>query len=413
MKQDNNKNDPVESARAEERRRIASELHDRVLQALANVALRLEAARKQVLKTETGTRNDLRISEADVRSSIREIRGVIASGDNKAWQAGTLLEKIRDEVHTIETNSGLEIRVRIDPPELALHDSDLEYDVFQVTREGLRNVVRHAHASQVHLDIATRDHSLQVSLSDNGQGFDRSGAAGAEDRTGRYGLESMRSRVERLGGTMTIRSETTQGTTLSFTVPMSAPERGRGKAADRGNKHGSLRFWLGSTVVAGAVVGLFLVFLPLDNGRSRTLGVDVLGSAVTHYNRVSKGLASHGARRAGFDLLDLSPWGFKILSKKVRQVDGVESRAFVYQSEATKDFLVAEEFDGVPLPTHRKDTVEASGTAFATYTQEGIQTVAWNENDILCVLTSSIPERDLLDLAQRMNRERLTTAAPR
>jgi len=219
------RNDPAERAREEERRRIASEVHDRVLQALAEVALRLEAARKHLGQTEEETRNELRISEEGVRSSIRELRSVLASGDKRPWRAGTLLEKIRNEVQAIERSTDVEIPLKIDPPDMALCDAHLEYEVFQATREALRNVVRHAGATEARLRIALTRNTLQVSLSDNGEGLDTSAKTATRDRTGdgnrsSYGLQTMQSRIERLGGSIAIDSQPQQGTTVAFDVPL-------------------------------------------------------------------------------------------------------------------------------------------------------------------------------------------------
>lgn len=224
MRARENKKDPLAEAREEERERIAGELHDGVLQTLAAVALRLDAARKLVQRNDTATRNDLEIAAADVRSSIREIRSFLFGGDNKTWVGGTLLEKIKHEARSIEQRTGLEIGVQIDPPGMTLYHSDLEYGVFQATREALRNVVRHAQASKARLSIAFKGNTLQVSLSDNGRGFDQSAGGGlTDDRTNRYGLWSMKARIERLGGTMAIRSGAAQGTTVSFSVPAKLP----------------------------------------------------------------------------------------------------------------------------------------------------------------------------------------------
>jgi len=226
---------PVEAAREDERRRIASELHDRVLQGLASVALRLEATRTHLLRTEAAAQEDLQISEEGVRSAIREIRGVLTSGEHSKWHVGSLIEKIGTEVRSIEQNHALQISLELQPPDAVVRDLRMEYDVFQVTREALRNVVRHAQASAARLRITLTTDSLQVTVSDNGKGFDTttdSPLSGSSDkRTGTYGLRSMRHRIERLGGAMSIRSAPGQGATIRFDIPLN-PTRASQQGAD-------------------------------------------------------------------------------------------------------------------------------------------------------------------------------------
>lgn len=77
---------------------------------------------------------------------------------------------------------------------------------------------------------------------------------------------------------------------------------------------------------------------------------------------------------------------------------------FVYQGQG-KEYLVAQEFDGVDFlsPSGAK-TIRASSRDFVSYTQEGVNLIAWKEKDLLCILASTLPKEKLLGLAQQITR---------
>jgi signal transduction histidine kinase len=95
------------------------------------------------------------------------------------------------------------------PPNVALC-------LFRIAQEGLRNAARHASASQVRIGLRRVDGGLQLTVSDNGEGFD------PEQHRARasLGLASMRQRVALLGGTLKIDSKPLNGTTISAWVPL-------------------------------------------------------------------------------------------------------------------------------------------------------------------------------------------------
>src|SRR5262249_26016247 len=89
-------------------------------------------------------------------------------------------------------------------------------DVFLIFKEIVHNAAKHSGCSEVHVEIVTDRGWLTLKVTDNGQGFDLH--AGTKHRG--TGLESMRRRVERLGGRLTITSELGRGTSIDLRIPL-------------------------------------------------------------------------------------------------------------------------------------------------------------------------------------------------
>jgi signal transduction histidine kinase len=87
-----------------------------------------------------------------------------------------------------------------------------------VAQETLNNVLKHAYATQVAVRLVQKDGMIELSVTDNGLGFDPGSVT-----EGGLGLVSMRERTERMGGTLTIQSAPHQGTTVTVAVPFFAP----------------------------------------------------------------------------------------------------------------------------------------------------------------------------------------------
>jgi signal transduction histidine kinase len=94
-------------------------------------------------------------------------------------------------------------------------DSKFRHEVFLAFKEALNNVVRHSDATRVLLSISVQDHELQISVTDNGRGFDPERTSGGAD-----GLANMRQRLSALGGQCRIHSENARGTTIRFQTPL-------------------------------------------------------------------------------------------------------------------------------------------------------------------------------------------------
>lgn len=204
-----------EAATLEERRRIGRELHDRLLQVLASLGLRLEACRKHLIQTPKELAREIELMEETTRSSMEEIRRFLAGKDTRTLVPGTLVEKLREEMTFLRDGMGLKVVLETEPEDLSL-SPEVEQEVYYVLREGLMNVARHSQASKTEILLKEVGREIQGSLEDDGVGFD---LAGAKDGSG-FGLINMEERVKKLGGDLTIETSPGKGTRISFRLPL-------------------------------------------------------------------------------------------------------------------------------------------------------------------------------------------------
>ena len=201
------------TAHEDERRRLARELHDDVTQRLA--ALAIEAA--------TIERGAGRPVDGNAARSIRE--GLVGLSEDvhalsyrlhpSMLEDLGLIEALRAECDRVARSAPL--RERLDSPAVPDHlPADAALCMFRVAQEALRNVARHANASDVDVSLQPTGGGLELAVRDNGAGFDDAQA----DRPASLGLASMRERVQLLGGRLEVDSNPGHGTAVVAWLPL-------------------------------------------------------------------------------------------------------------------------------------------------------------------------------------------------
>jgi signal transduction histidine kinase len=203
-----------EVAALEERRRITRELHDGLLQSLATLILRLEACRKQFLKSPQELDRELQSIEDDTRSSMKTIRQFLAGKETQAFPPGMFLEKLKEDLKFLRDGFGLRIILETDPEDLPL-PGEIEQDLYYVLREGLMNVTRHSQASRTEVLLKQVGKSIEGNLTDDGVGFSLAQTNGQG-----LGLSTMKERIKRLGGELRVDSSPGKGTRINFVLPL-------------------------------------------------------------------------------------------------------------------------------------------------------------------------------------------------
>lgn len=133
---------------------------------------------------------------------------------------------------------------------------------------------------------------------------------------------------------------------------------------------------------------------------------DIFAEAIAQYQKVTQGVVNTAQGTSALSptarLLDLSPWGYQVLARQTKQVKGQEARVFVYQGQE-KEYLVAQEFEGADIPPPRDaNIIRASNRDFVTYSQGGVNLIAWKEKDFVCIISSTLPKEKLVGLAQQI-----------
>jgi signal transduction histidine kinase len=199
---------------AEERNRLARELHDSVTQKLFGLVLSAEAAATLVDRDGTEARAELERLQELAREAMDELRSVVFELRPPAIESEGLATALRKHVDVLRRayrrDIGLEL---IGTPSAA---PEVERDVLRIAQEALQNALRHAQAGSVELRLDARNGRLEMRVADDGVGFD---PAAPELRSRRLGLTSMEERAEAIGGTLSIESAPGAGTTVRLEVP--------------------------------------------------------------------------------------------------------------------------------------------------------------------------------------------------
>ena len=197
--------DQILLAQAEDHDRIAGDLHDRVIQELFALGMKLQghAARSDPAAAErlTGYVDSLDEVIGNIRTSVFGLR---QHRQAPADLHARLMEIIDEHVPQLGFTADIIFTGALDP------DEALAHDILAVTREALSNCVRHAHATAVTIALARQDELITLDITDDGRGI------GTPARSS--GLASMRRRAERNGGTLQVTTPTSGGTQLTWTA---------------------------------------------------------------------------------------------------------------------------------------------------------------------------------------------------
>lgn len=197
-----------------ERRQIASDLHDGVVQDLAGVALALSAATRRAPDPEADGRVMADSAEA-VRGSIRALRSLLVDiyppdfGEVSLESALTDLLARVEEQGVQATLDGSALHRAVPDPVARL--------VYRVAQEALRNVLEHAGAAAVTVRVAADGDAFSVAVSDDGRGFDVARLA-ERQASGHMGLIALRGLVVDAGGSLDVTSEPGKGTVVRAAV---------------------------------------------------------------------------------------------------------------------------------------------------------------------------------------------------
>jgi len=199
-------------ATSRERNRLARELHDTLAHSLSGIAVQLEAV-KTIWDDDTDqARMMLDQALADARSGLGEARRAIQTLRASPLEDLGLAGAIDALGENCEQRHGFEVETAI-ADNLGDLDPELENAIYRIADEALTNIIRHADAKQVTVDLRRKAGRIRLSVGDDGRGFD----AAADPPDGHVGIHGMRERAEVVGGSLDITSGSA-GTTVRFEV---------------------------------------------------------------------------------------------------------------------------------------------------------------------------------------------------
>lgn len=208
----------VDLAVADERKRVARELHDGLAQSMYSMALQVKVCQKLLYKKPATVEDKLIQLENLADHSIQEVRRHISGLAEGRVKRGFFTVTARDYVqqfcalHSLVGEFSTNGRKEILPQR---HIDNLYY----IICESLSNVARHASARHVKVSIEFGVTELELRIIDNGQGFDVSTLPATKLRTGGMGLTGIQERVDKLDGVLNILSHHGAGTQIMAVVP--------------------------------------------------------------------------------------------------------------------------------------------------------------------------------------------------
>jgi len=201
---------------AEERLRIAHEMHDGLAQVLAYVNTKAQVV-KELLRTDRS--DDAARHLDELASAAREVYGDVRESiiglRNAALPGRSLGDALHDYARSWEAQYGIVCRLKIDR-DIRLPDN-AELQLQRIVQESLANVRKHAQARHVDLTLQRTDSTVVATVQDDGLGFNPDLLGRAEFP--RFGLSTMRERAESIGAAVRLDSSPGQGTRLTIEIP--------------------------------------------------------------------------------------------------------------------------------------------------------------------------------------------------
>ena len=222
-------------ARVDERTRIARELHDTLLQGFQGILLMFQSALNLLPNRPAEARQRLEraldqanVAATEARDAVQGLRASSVETTDPAVSLWNIVAELTREQG--DAAPAIRIAAHGTPRRLKPVVGD---EVYRITREALRNAWRHAAAQHITVEIRYDERRFRVQVRDDGRGFDEQ-AVRRDPPAGHFGLNGMRERAEKLGGSLEVWSKPEFGTEIVVSIPAAiayAPSSGRGVRA--------------------------------------------------------------------------------------------------------------------------------------------------------------------------------------
>ncbi|MFF7068944.1 sensor histidine kinase [Streptomyces pseudovenezuelae] len=205
-----------EAGVADERRRLAAEIHDTLAQGLTGIIAQLQVVANT--PDEGQAREHVHRAMDLARHSLGEARRSVHNLAPVALDGAGLPEALKQTVAEWGERTGVRAEFTLTGTAEQLHD-EVSATLLRIAQEALSNAARHAHATRLGVTLSFLTDEVILDIRDDGRGFDPL-ALPARTRAGGFGLDGMRARAERIAGSLTVETEPGHGTALSARVPL-------------------------------------------------------------------------------------------------------------------------------------------------------------------------------------------------
>jgi signal transduction histidine kinase len=189
---------------------IAWELHDNVGQLLSVANIQLNMIQAHVPDDLKG---QIKETKDVVAATVQEVRALSKTLNTEVIQNNGLIKSLRTELERFNRLNFLHAELKIDGEQFPVKGED-EIIIFRILQEFFSNVIKHAKADNLFVNLDYRENELEITVEDDGVGFDTS------VNRGNSGLHNMRSRANLLGATYELTSSPGKGTKLNLVYPL-------------------------------------------------------------------------------------------------------------------------------------------------------------------------------------------------
>jgi signal transduction histidine kinase len=205
-------------AQEDERRRIGRELHDEAVQLLSAAAIHVGGLEERVPAEQRYLRDGLSDLRGIITDALWEIRKVIVALRPSDLDDLGLIPALAAYARSRLTDAGVAVEAHLERPKQRL-TLDAETAVFRIAQEAVNNIARHAQASHAIIGFAQRNGTVELSVRDDGVGFDPAAVHTNGNGEG-LGLMGMKERASLLGGTLELVSGPGAGTNVRVVIPV-------------------------------------------------------------------------------------------------------------------------------------------------------------------------------------------------
>jgi len=201
-----------ELAVAEERARIARELHDSAGNALVAAIQHAQLCQHLLSQSPEQARQQLSEHITALRHALDEMRELVFHLRPVSFSPDELANALKQFIARFSQRTGIQVNLQLD--DLPISSPAMSIALMRLIQEALTNAVKHGKATVVEVTLKREGKNLIGTIRDNGIGFE------PERTSAGLGLQTMRERIAAFGGSLKIQSAPQQGTTVEFTLPL-------------------------------------------------------------------------------------------------------------------------------------------------------------------------------------------------
>jgi two-component system sensor histidine kinase DegS len=208
----------ITKAQEEERKRIAREIHDEIIQSLAALSLEIDV----LCQDKTGSRDDLMTRLQGIRSDVLEVVDKLRRFTHELHPSVIdqgLIPALENLTQEISRANDINAQITIFGDEQRLSE-EMELCLFRIAQEAMRNIVKHAAATKATIKLRYTANTIKLTISDNGVGFELPEVMGDLASKHKLGIISMQERSRLIEGKLYLRSRAGKGTTVIIEAPI-------------------------------------------------------------------------------------------------------------------------------------------------------------------------------------------------